>query len=54
MGAVIKHDENKYTTCSDDEDDEENNNRYNPSKPMISSTSSVIKVPERKLVLFFS
>ncbi len=48
IGAVIKHDENKYTTYSDDEDDDENSNRYNPNKPQISSTSSVIKVPERK------
>ena len=47
IGAIIKHEENnKYTTYSDDDD--EDDDRYNPSKPMINSTSSVIKVPERK------
>ena len=51
IGAVIKHEENNnYTINSDDDDDD--SDRYDPTKPMLtnSGTSSVIRVPERKLV----
>lgn len=50
VGAVIKHNENKYMSYNSDEDDEDNDSGggYDPHRPAIHNTSSVIKVPERK------